>query len=77
MHKKKFGAVGAMAPTPLSLKTWGGGGQGCCMQGPGPASPPPVGWYQILSQPKAPYALTTKAGIVETATPPICADYGD
>ena len=26
MHKKNFRAVGAMAPTPLSLKTWGGGG---------------------------------------------------
>ena len=28
MHKKNFGAIGAMAPTPLSLKTRGGGGGG-------------------------------------------------
>ena len=26
--QKDFGAVGAMAPPPLSLKTWGGGGRG-------------------------------------------------
>ena len=26
MHKKNFGAVGAMAGTLLSHKTWGGGG---------------------------------------------------
>ena len=42
MHKKNFGAVGAMAPTPLSLKTRGGGGGagGCHKQGPGPAALP-------------------------------------
>ena len=38
--KKKFRAVGAMAPTPLSLKTRGGRGRGCRIQGPGPATPP-------------------------------------
>ena len=37
MHKKT-----SMAPTPLSLKTRGGGGaRGCCIQGPGPAAPSP------------------------------------
>ena len=35
--QKNFGAVGAMAPTPLSLKTPGGDR----IQGPGPAAPPP------------------------------------
>ena len=34
---KKFGA---MAPTPLSFKTRGGGGGGCRVQGPGPTAPP-------------------------------------
>ena len=40
--QKNFGTVGAMAPTPLSLKTRGGGGGagGCCIQGPGPPRPP-------------------------------------
>ena len=32
------GAVGAMPPNPLSLKTWGGGGGR--IKGPGPAAPP-------------------------------------
>ena len=44
MHKKNFGAIGTMAPTPLSLKTRGGGGGGlggCRIQGLGPAAPPP------------------------------------
>ena len=42
--QKKFGAIGAMAPTPLSLKTpgrgGGGGAGGCRIQGPGPPPPP-------------------------------------
>ena len=43
--QKKMSAIGAMAPTPISLKTrgWGGGGlvgEGR-IQGLGPASPPP------------------------------------
>ena len=42
--QKNFGAVGAMAPAPLSLKTpggkGGGGAEGCRIQGPGPAAPP-------------------------------------
>ena len=39
--QKYFGAVGAMAPAPLSLKAPGGGGGagGCCIQGLGPAAP--------------------------------------
>ena len=39
--QKKFGAVGAMPPNPLSIKTRGGGGGGLGGggQGPGPAAP--------------------------------------
>ena len=43
-EQKNFGAIGALASTPLSLKTQGGGGEGgaggCRIQGPGPAAPP-------------------------------------
>ena len=39
--KKNFGAVGAMAPTPLSLKTLGGGGGwGVSHTRTGPSRPP-------------------------------------
>ena len=40
--QKNFGAVGTMAPTPLSLEIPGGGGGGaggCRIQGPDPAAP--------------------------------------
>ena len=41
-RNKKFGAVGAVAPEPVSFKTRGGGGWGLGgrTQGPGPATPP-------------------------------------
>ena len=40
--QKNFGAVGTMAPTPISQNPGGGGGAGGCrIQGPGPAAPPP------------------------------------
>ena len=56
---KNFGAVGAMAPTPLSLKTPRGGGGGlgaggCRIQGPGLPPPPelPNGyWSRVIEQP--------------------------
>ena len=41
--QKRGGAVGAMPPNSLSLKTrggGGGGGWGCRIQGPGPVAPP-------------------------------------
>ena len=40
--QKNFGAVGAMTPTPLSLKTWGGGGEGWGVLHTRTAPPPPV-----------------------------------
>ena len=47
--QKNFGALGAMAPKPLSLKIpRGGGGLGVShtMTGPGRAPPPPP-WWQM------------------------------
>ena len=44
--QKNFGAVGPMAPTPLSLKTQGGGGR---IKGPGLAAPPCIRWSAIWS----------------------------
>ena len=39
--QKNFGAVGAMAPIPLSLKTWGGGGVAYKDRARPPPPPPP------------------------------------
>ena len=47
--QKNFSAVGAMAPTPLSLKTRGAGG--CRIQGPGPAATPVVEEGSATSRP--------------------------
>ena len=56
--QKNFGAVGAMAPTPLSLKTRGGGGGrgagGSCILGPGPAAPPWGGGAGVGTVQRAP-----------------------
>ena len=50
-EQKKFGAIGAMAPTTLSLKTRGGGGGGWGMSHTRTASgrpPPPPGRKPLL-----------------------------
>ena len=49
--QKNFGAVGAMAPTPLSLKNpggEGGGGWGVSHTRTGPGHPPPHGIEVVL-----------------------------
>ena len=68
---KNFGAVGTMALTPLSLKTWGGAG-GCRIQGPpppprvgtgattNPAIVPPGGWWAHHHREKQTLAIRRK-----------------